>query len=82
MRLLAFVSDQVARAIARRHEDEERARLSSAVEHAADGIVLTDATRAVEYVNVAYQRLSGWSIADARGQDLLSLGAPLGLGLG
>ena len=69
------VLDQVARAIVQRREEEERARLSAAVEHAADGIVLTDATRAVEYVNVAFQRLSGWSIGDARGKDLLALGA-------
>ncbi len=75
VKLAAFICDQVARAIEGRREAEERARLSSAVEHAADAIVLTDATRAVEYMNVAFQRLSGWSEDDVRGKDLLALGA-------
>jgi len=75
IKLAAFICEQVARAIEGRRKAEERARLSSAVEHAADAIVLTDATRAVEYMNVAFQRLSGWSEDDVRGKDLLSLGA-------
>jgi diguanylate cyclase (GGDEF)-like protein/PAS domain S-box-containing protein len=43
-------------------------KLSSAVEQAADPIVITDRTGVIEYVNPAFERLTGYSGAQAVGR--------------
>ena len=39
----------------------ERARLSAAIEQSADAIVITDADANIEYVNPAFERVSGYT---------------------
>jgi PAS domain S-box-containing protein len=43
--------------------------LREAVEHAADGIVITDASGKIEYVNPAFTALTGYSSEEAVGQN-------------
>jgi len=50
--------------------DEERRRLSAILEHSADGVMILDPQLRIEGVNRAFERLSGWSSADAIGQDV------------
>ena len=47
--------------------------LATAVEHAGDAIEITDAENRFEYVNAAFERISGYSRTDALGQTPFSL---------
>jgi PAS domain S-box-containing protein len=47
--------------------------LATAIEHAGDVIEITDAQSRFEYVNAAFERLSGYSRADALGETPFSL---------
>ena len=47
--------------------------LATAVEHAGDVIEITDAESRFEYVNAAFERISGYSRADALGETPFSL---------
>ncbi len=50
--------------------DEERRRLSAILEHSADGVMILDPQLRIQGVNRAFERLSGWSMTDAVGQDV------------
>lgn len=45
----------------------ERARLAAAVEHASDAVVVTDLAGSIEYVNPAFERVSGYLAQDVVG---------------
>jgi PAS domain S-box-containing protein len=60
----------------RRREDAERARLSSAVEQAAEAIMMTRRDGTIVYVNPAWQRLTGFSSAEVLGRTPSVLKAP------
>ncbi|HJW81382.1 MAG TPA: EAL domain-containing protein, partial [Acidiferrobacterales bacterium] len=61
---LAFVHD-----IRERLRTEEQMRkLSSALEQTADSVVITDRNGVIEYVNLGFERLTGYGRADALGQ--------------
>ena len=47
--------------------------LATAIEHAGDAIEITDAESRFEYVNSAFERISGYSRVDALGQTPFSL---------
>ena len=49
--------------------EAERIRLLTAIEQAAEAIVLTDAEARIEYVNPAFERLSGYAKAELVGQN-------------
>ena len=53
----------------RRRAEEELHKLSSAVEQAADSVVITDCQGRIEYVNPAFERLTGYSRDEAMGQN-------------
>ena len=53
----------------RRRGEEERARLSSAVEEAGESIVITDPKGTIVYVNPAYERLSGYARSELLGRN-------------
>lgn len=55
----------------RKQAEEERARLVSAVESAADAIVITHpATGAIQYVNRAFEQVTGYARQEALGRTL------------
>jgi two-component system cell cycle sensor histidine kinase/response regulator CckA len=71
---LYFLLARRARAIrtaesARAEADEERVRLATALEQAAEGIVITDHEALILYVNPAFEALSGYSRAELMGQN-------------
>jgi len=49
--------------------DLERISLASAIEQAAEGIVITDAAGKIQYVNPAFTSMTGYSAAEALGQN-------------
>ncbi|MCK6550199.1 PAS domain S-box protein [Myxococcota bacterium] len=49
--------------------ERERERLIAAIEHAGESIVITDPEGKIEYVNPAFERVSGYSRAEVRGKN-------------
>lgn len=54
----------------RERAEEERMRLSTAIEQAGEGVVVTDADWIVQYVNPAFERIAGYSREEIIGQHL------------
>jgi PAS domain S-box-containing protein len=60
----------VARDVTSRyHTQRELARLATAVDQAAEAVVLTDLEGAILYVNPAFERITGYTAAEAIGQN-------------
>ena len=60
----------VAHDLTEHHRAElEMRRLSAAIEHSADSVMITDATGAIEYVNPAFEKISGYSRDEVLGQN-------------
>jgi two-component system cell cycle sensor histidine kinase/response regulator CckA len=57
-----------AEIIERRQAEEERARLATAIEQAAESIFITDANWFIYYVNPAFERMNGYSKNEIIGQ--------------
>jgi two-component system, cell cycle sensor histidine kinase and response regulator CckA len=53
----------------RKQADAERERLLSAIEQADEMIVITDPDGAIQYVNPAFERVTGYSREEAIGQN-------------
>jgi len=53
----------------RRRAEEQHARLSRVVEQATDSIIITDPQGTIIYVNPAFESISGYSRAEAVGQN-------------
>jgi PAS domain S-box-containing protein len=53
----------------RRRTEREMARLVMAVEQSPVSVVITDVTGAIEYVNLAFTRVTGYTAAEALGQN-------------
>ncbi|HEV2117832.1 MAG TPA: PAS domain S-box protein [Terriglobales bacterium] len=53
----------------RRRAEEKLRKLSSAVEQAADAVVMTDCEGAIEYVNPAFEKLTGYCREEVVGQN-------------
>ncbi len=54
---------------AHRRAEAERKRLITAIEQAGDAIVMTDALGAIQYVNPAFERSSGYTAEEVIGQN-------------
>jgi two-component system NtrC family sensor kinase len=55
---------------ARRRGEEDRARLALAVDQAAEAVVITDREGAIQYVNPAFERITGYTLAEAVGKNI------------
>jgi len=53
----------------RKRTQEERNRLEIAIEQAAESVFITDKDGMIQYVNPAFERLTGYSCEDAIGQN-------------
>jgi PAS domain S-box-containing protein len=49
--------------------EEDRERLMSAIEQAAETIVITDSEGAIQYVNPAFERITGYTRLEAMGEN-------------
>ena len=63
--LEGFVSDITAR----QQAEEAQSRLATAVEQAAEAIVITDASGAILYVNPAFEKVTGYPRQEVLGQN-------------
>jgi PAS domain S-box-containing protein len=52
-----------------RRAELERRRLAAAIEQSAETVVITDAEGTIEYVNPAFERITGYSREEALGQN-------------
>ncbi len=53
----------------RKRESEERRRLAAAVQQSAEAIVVTDLQGTLEYVNPAFERITGYTASEVIGQN-------------
>ncbi len=49
--------------------EAERRRLAMAIEQSAESVVITDAAGVIEYVNPSFERVTGYTAAEALGQN-------------
>ncbi len=63
------VADQVAGALTRVRLQQQHHQLSTVIEQTAESVVITDQTGAIIYVNPAFEQISGYSRAEAVGQN-------------
>ena len=68
LRLAQSVADQVSGALARARLYELHRRLSTAIQQAAESVIITDDQGTILYVNPAFEQISGFSQAEAIGQ--------------
>lgn len=61
----------------RRSSEAELQRLYSAIEQAADSVLITDLDGIIEYVNAAFEKTSGWSRTESVGQKVSDIRAGL-----
>ncbi len=54
---------------AHKQAEEERVRLSAAIEQAAETIVITDTKGTIVYANPVFEKSSGYTVAEALGQN-------------
>src|SRR5204863_4032816 len=74
--LLAFAAEQIAAFYRRRHAEEERTRLSAAVEHAVDAVLIFDDETRVAYSNPAFEKQTGFARTEIVGRTLDDLWMP------
>jgi PAS domain S-box-containing protein len=67
--LVRSVADQLSGALARARLEAERRRLSTAIEQTADCVIITDTEGTILYVNPAFEQITGYSRAEAIGQN-------------
>ncbi|TBR21147.1 MAG: PAS domain S-box protein, partial [Candidatus Nitrosotenuis sp.] len=75
--LMVFITGIVAAAarllekadIRRTRAEAESARLANAVRHAGDAVVITDAKGHIEYVNPAFETITGYRLEEVRGKN-------------
>jgi PAS domain S-box-containing protein len=57
----------------RRHADDQLRRLTLVASKTASGVVITNAAGRVEWINDAFERMTGYALAELRGQDATAL---------
>jgi PAS domain S-box-containing protein len=66
---LAFALQSIEHEQERKRSEESHARLATAVEQSAESIVITDAKGTILYANPAFEKISGYTRAEALGQN-------------
>ncbi|MDW7980845.1 MAG: PAS domain S-box protein [Verrucomicrobiales bacterium] len=66
---LGYALENIERKRAQERVEAELRRLSTAVEQAAEAIVITDTTGAIQYVNPAFERITGYTRSEAIGRN-------------
>ncbi len=54
---------------AQKQAEEERTRLATAIDKAAESVIITDAEGTIQYVNPAFERITGFSREEAIGES-------------
>lgn len=57
----------------RKHSEEERIRLTTAIEQSAEMVVITDTEGTIQYVNPAFERITGYTRQEAIGRNITIL---------
>ena len=60
----------------RKKAEEERRKLSSVVQQTADSVIITNKDGHIEYVNPAFEKLTGFTLEEAMGKDLSLISEP------
>jgi len=55
-----FIAGTIRDITDRRKAEEERHRLATAIEHAAESVIITDKEATIQYVNPAYKKITGY----------------------
>ncbi len=63
------ISGMIMDVTERKRAVEERIRLATAVEQAAESVIITDRRGTIEYVNPAFEKLSGFTAAEIVGRN-------------
>lgn len=61
LEILKLMSQWVGNELQREHTEGHMRKLSSALEQTADSVIITDRGRSIEYVNPAFEQLTGYS---------------------
>ena len=69
VRTLRARADAARDVTARHHAEREMRRLSTAIEQSTDAVVITDTNGAIEYVNPAFEQVSGYASAEVLGRN-------------
>lgn len=67
LEVLKLMSQWVGNELQRERAEAHMRKLSGALEQAADSVMITDRDRRIEYVNPAFERLTGYAKADVIG---------------
>ncbi|MDR3575900.1 MAG: PAS domain S-box protein [Anaerolineaceae bacterium] len=60
----------------RKKAEEERRKLSSVVQQTADSVIITNKDGHIEYVNPAFEKLTGYTLEEVTGKDLSIISDP------
>ena len=69
VRLLEFISDQIAISIQKKKSEEQIRKLSLSVEQSPVSVVITDINGNIEYVNPKFTEVTGYSYDEAIGEN-------------
>ena len=67
-KIMTAFAERTAAELRRQRAEQQTQKLSSAVEQTADAVLITDRNGTIEYVNRAFEQISGYSAAEAVGQ--------------
>ena len=67
-RYLAILPEAIMKVVERKKAEDAVRKLSRVVEQTADCVMITDASGIIEYVNPAFERLTGYTFKDAVGR--------------
>ncbi len=78
LNILGSVSEQIAVAIERKKADEERVRLGTAIEQATEAFIITNQNGIIDYVNPAFENITGYLKNETIGRNVGILGGEQG----